>query len=192
MNDTPERIPDARYPGGYRPETLSEEWLVQKVLDVARKALAGGRVLDQTAQADLIFQIGTLEALCARFDDPLQDRESLRGMMVLGMQAAFIIGAHTQAQDLALVLDRQRQAAGGRKGGETRRAQAEVGWKAHATDLVCEIRAEDPTLATAAVSVEVVNRWKSSEAVCPTPRTVTKLVDFLEANGTVQPATKRK
>ena len=145
MADPTGRIPDARYPGGFRPETLSEEWLVQKVLDVGRKAL-GGRMLDEAAQADVIHQLETLEAICRAFDETPQDRESLRSVMVLGMQAAFIIGAHTQAQDLALVLERQRQAAGGRKAGEKRRAQAEDGWKVQATKLMLAARAEHPSL----------------------------------------------
>lgn len=87
--DTPAPIPDARYPGGFRPTTLSDEWLVQKVLDVGRKALSG-RILDETTQADLIFQLSAFEQACRAFDDGPQDKVSLRSMVLLCMQASFV------------------------------------------------------------------------------------------------------
>jgi len=181
---TPALIPDARYPGGFRPTTLSDEWLVQIVLDIGRKALSG-RTLDEATQADLIFQLSTLDQVCRAFDEKPQDKDSLRSTVLLCVEASFIIGARARGEDLALVREKQRQAAGGRKAAVTRRAQADASWGAHATELMSAIRTKDRSLSRDQVAIEVIGRWKLDQVKPPSTRTLVEHLKRCEEDGSV-------
>ncbi len=184
-------IPDARYPGGFRPTTLSDEWLVQKVLDVGRKALSG-RILDEATQADLIFQLSTLDQVCRAFEGKPQDKDSLRSTVVLCMQASFVIGARAQGEDLALVREKQRQAAGGKRRAELQNIAAEKGWRRHATELMAAIRTKDRSLSRDQVAIEVIGRWKLDQVKPPSTRTLVEHLKRREADGSVPARQKMK
>jgi len=174
-------------------QPLADDWLVRTLMQGAEEALIRPAVFDHSHEA-LREEVASLRWVVETFDRQtfggVESRADLRTLLVSAIQAAFLIGGHAQGTELAKVLESRRQAAGGKKGAETRRARADAGWKAHATDLIRAVRAEHPTLSRDGVAARVSKRWEFVAAACPSARTLTEHLRSLEESGLVPPRQK--
>jgi len=171
------------------PTDTYDDLEIRRIVRAADKFMRDGHTSPKLRRQVLSFVQG-LHAECQEADQ--SGREGWSWSLLEVARAAFAIGAI--AGNAAMVTGRSadRRAAGGVASGQTRRMKAEL-WRAHARDLMREIRINHEGWSREKVAIEALSRWRLQDVEPPeSSRSLVELLKELEADGTIPARTKLK